>query len=90
MIEDTEAQSFRWVDGQVIQLAVYAAIATNTSPSSARPPYWARLDDTDAGRVELLRRIAVLQRHSDNSLHGTERWHEIVKWIEQEAKRHAL
>jgi hypothetical protein len=90
MIDNNEVQSFRWVEGQVIQLAVYAAIATNTSPSSARPPYWPRLDDTDEGRAELLRRIGVLQRHNDTSLHGTERWHEIVKWIEQEAKRHAL
>ncbi len=90
--------TFGWVDGMVVQLAVYKNLATNTNPSSARPPFWARLQDTPEGRRELARRIAVLAGHplrvaddteaavnvgSPHSAHNDQRWDFIVEWASE-------
>jgi hypothetical protein len=87
--------SFGWVDGAVVQLGVYGNHCTNTNPSSARPPYWPRLQDSPEGRRELARRIRVLAGHplkvaddteagvNPGSAHSSitdERWHFALEW----------
>jgi hypothetical protein len=85
MTESFQPITFHWVDSAVLGLAVLVNIATTTNPSSARPPFWQRIgEDTPEGRQELARRIRLVAKHDDTSLHGTERWEHITAWAEKE------
>jgi len=69
------------------QIALHSNLCTITNPTSNTPPYWPNLDDTEEGRRELGRRIALVARLEGEV--GNDALHLVLCWAEMEGIAYA-